>query len=122
MSFAVPANFAYDVARSNPTTLTDVPAGTVLVDASSGDYFLLTGDGLGSTRELDNPTLLEAGTRRTLIFEFDHQGVDGLTFDTLYQFGDLGAPVYPGNGVRDIITAIWNGSTLLCSYVQGYTA
>jgi hypothetical protein len=120
MSFQVPNNFRYGVARAAPVTLTDVPAGTVLVDADDGDYFLLVGDGLGSTRELDNPTNLDANTRRILIFEFEHDGSDLLTFDTLYEFGDPGAPSYAAAGVRDVITAVWNGSVLLCSYVQGY--
>lgn len=120
MSHAVPLNFPYNVARCNPFTLTDVPAGVVLVDADESDYFVLVGTGVASTRQLDNPTNLEAGTRRVLIFEYEHDGAGSLTFDTLYEFGDPGAPTYVAAGVRDIITAVWNGSVLLCSYVQGY--
>lgn len=117
---AFSANFVYSVAQVTQFTLTDVPAGVVLVDADESDYFLLVGQGGGSTRQLDNPTNLIAGTRRVLVFEYQHGGAGSLTFDTLYEFGAPGAPTYVAAGVRDIITAIWNGSVLLCSYVQEY--
>jgi hypothetical protein len=107
-------------AEINPITLVDAPAGVVAVDGSLSDYFILTGDGLGSTRQLANPTNLVAGERRVLIFEWVHAGVDTLTFAAGYRFGDPGAPAYPAAGTTDLITAVWNGTNMICSYVQGY--
>lgn len=120
MSYAVPPKFLYDQARLSPTTLSDNPGGNVAFSAANFDYFLLVGDGLTSTRQLLNPTGLVAGERRVIAVEWEHAGTDTLTFDTLFEFGDPGAPAYPAAGVRDLIYMTWNGSILLCSYVQGY--
>lgn len=100
-----------------PSVLAD--GANVSVNAASRDYFELTMGALG-TRQLDNPTGLAAGQRRVLVFRLTHGGTEAITFDTLYRFGDPGAPSYPAGGTIDIVTAIWDGTNLLCSYVQGY--
>jgi hypothetical protein len=104
-----------------PFTLTDVPAGTVAIDPSESDYFILAGAG-ATTRELGAPTpALGANERRVIIIEFQHAGDAALTFNAIWLFGDPGAPTYPATGDgSDIITAVWNGTDWLCSYVQTY--
>jgi hypothetical protein len=93
----------------------------VAINGSASDSFVLVGGALG-TRQLDNPSGgFVAQQRRIIVLEFIFATAEELTFDTLYDFGDPGAPPAPAGAGRLFVTMFWNGSRFLCSYVPGYS-
>jgi hypothetical protein len=123
---SAPAGFT-DVANTYTKAQVVTPAAlvygaNVAVDAADSNVFTLTLT--GATAQLDNPTNLQDG--HTLVFRVTQDGTGGraLTFDTIYDFGDEGAPDLTSEAAAglSIVTCMSDGTKLWCTALKGFVA
>ena len=94
--------------------LTD--ATSIATDASAGNVFTVT---LGGNRTLANPTNLVQGAQYVWRVTQDGTGSRTLAYGNLFKWSFGTAPVLTTTaGAVDIITAVYDGTSLLCGFMQ----
>lgn len=104
-------------------TLTD--GANVAYLASNSNIYRLTATNIG-TRQLDNPTGIVAGmTWQVWFFQDPTNGLEAMTFDTYYDWGDEGAPDFTAQvvGIKNIITCVAFTTTQIgATVLKGFAA
>lgn len=98
-------------------TLAD--AATIATDASLGNVFEVT---LGGNRALGLPTNLVSGFTYMWIIKQDGGAPRTLTYNAIFKFPGAVTPVLStGNNDVDVITAVYDGTNLLCVFQADFS-